>query len=677
MCGIAGVIDLRGQREIEPHVVMRMAAAITHRGPDEDGFLFERGIGLANRRLSIVGLHDGRQPIFNEDKSVVVVFNGELFDYPEKKADLESRGHVFRTSCDTELLVHLWEEYGEGMLTHLRGQYGFALYDFDKRTLIFARDRVGICPLHWARRGDYFYFGSEIKAILASGKVRPEADPAGIDSIMTFFGMPSRRTAFEGISSILPGHFLKIQFRNPGELADITEGQYWDLDFPDAGSEYDPANPQQLVDEFRSVFERAVEIRLRADVPVVGYLSGGIDSAAVVATASKIRGAAVPSFTIKIDSPKFDETDQAMMAARTIGCRPTIVKCDAQMIAGAYPELVRAADSPVVDTACAALYRLAGEVHRQGYKVALTGEGSDEALAGYPWFKINRLMRLADMGRFRPSNLIRRAVLGMANPNVSWNVLPRIHAAVGGPHAQADLYSLIGLSRQRFYRQDMFERLDGHIAFDDLVLNKERMQHWAPLNQSLYLGYKTILPGLLINQKGDRPAMANSVETRYPFLDEEFVAFAAKIHPRWKLRGLLRDKHILREFAKGLLPAEIANRPKAMFRAPFAESFFDNPPAYVNQLLSRESLQKSSFFDVDQVEYFRANYKRFWAPGKRLVLEMGLTAVMATQLWRHLYLGGGLCELPTWSAPEIAPTAEPFVAENRIASLAQPQRMGA
>lgn len=222
MCGIAGIVDLTGRREVSPLLLERMAAAIIHRGPDEDGFLYRPGLGLASRRLSIVGLADGRQPIFNEDKSVVVVFNGELFDYIEKKKDLESRGHVFKTSCDTEVLVHLWEEHGEAMLPMLRGQFAFALYDFNKRVLILARDRIGICPLHWARRGDWIYFGSEIKAILASGQVAAEVDPRGIDHIFMMFAMPTRRTAFKDISAVYPASYLKIDF-SAGETASVTE----------------------------------------------------------------------------------------------------------------------------------------------------------------------------------------------------------------------------------------------------------------------------------------------------------------------------------------------------------------------------------------------------------------------------------------------------------------------
>ncbi|MFO0947671.1 MAG: asparagine synthase C-terminal domain-containing protein [Planctomycetota bacterium] len=341
-----------------------------------------------------------------------------------------------------------------------------------------------------------------------------------------------------------------------------------------------------------------------------------------------------------------------MMAAKVVGSHPTIITCDSRVISEAYPKLVVASEAPVMDTSCAALYCLAAEVRRQGYKVALTGEGADEALAGYPWFKTNRLMRLLDVGSFKPSNALRRAYLKLTAPHIPYSNVEKIQAMIGGPHACADLYGLVSLSRSRFYTRPMFESIGGHIAYEDLDLNLDRLRRWHPLNQSLYLGYKTMLPGLLMNHKGDRPAMHNSVETRYPFLDEEFVAFCAKLHPTWKLHGLRRDKHVLRLLAGEWLPKEISSRPKAMFRAPFANTFFEHPPGFVDQLLSEESLRHTGYFDPARVKAFRDTYQQFrWGSGKRLTLEMGLTGVMATQLWHHTFLGGGLCDLPTWKAP--------------------------
>jgi asparagine synthase (glutamine-hydrolysing) len=312
MCGIAGVLDLKGVSEPDRALVGRMATALRHRGPDGVGYLMAPGIGMGNRRLAIVGVTNGQQPIFNETGSVGVIANGELFDYPELKAELRAKGHVFSSDSDTELIVHLYEEHGEALFEHLKGQFAFVLVDFARGLVLLARDRAGICPLHWSRQGDRLYFGSEIKALFASGAVRPAIDPRGLDHIFTFFAMGSQRTMFAGVQSLRPGHYLRIAFRNDGTASEIEQRCYWDLDFPDWGDEDDPADEDALVDEFEAVFSRAVEIRLRAEVPVVGYLSGGVDSAYVLATASRLRGKPLPSFTVRVPEAQFDETSLSM-----------------------------------------------------------------------------------------------------------------------------------------------------------------------------------------------------------------------------------------------------------------------------------------------------------------------------------------------------------------------------
>src|SRR6476620_2568735 len=586
MCGLAGIVDLKGRLEPDPSTVRRMIAALTHRGPDDEGVLFAPGIGAGHRRLSILGLTDGRQPIFNEDRTVAVVVNGELFDYPERKRELEARGHVFRTHSDSELIVHLYEEHGEDLFPHLKGQFAFVLFDFARRIVLLARDRVGICPLFWSRQGDNVYFGSEIKALLASGAVAPAADVRGLDHLFTFFALGTRRTLFEGVQAILPGHYLKIEFSAGGSAAEPIERRYWDFDFPDWGDEQDAADPSALIDEFEATFQRAVEIRLRADVPVVGYLSGGVDSAYVLATAAKVRGTPIPSFTIKVPDPELDEEANAAVTARAVGGAATMVEAGPNVIAETYAALIGAAEAPVLDTSCAALLALSREVHAQGFKAVLTGEGADEGFAGYVWFKIREAARTLDIGdSFRPSTGISRIARKFAAPTLSFGELVRIDDMIAGPHAQSILYNLVATSRTRYYSEGLKERLGDFVAYQDLVLDLPRLRRWHPLNRSLYLGYKVLLAGLLMTQKGDRVAMANSVETRYPFLDEDVIAFASRIHPRWKLHGFLRDKYLLRRAAERLLPEEVAWRRKAMFRAPLAESFLAHPPSFGRDLI--------------------------------------------------------------------------------------------
>jgi asparagine synthase (glutamine-hydrolysing) len=663
MCGIAGAVNLHGTRSIPSALLHRMADALFHRGPDEDGYLEQPGVSLASRRLSIVGLADGRQPISNEDGTISVVYNGELFDYPERRRELEGRGHHFATHCDTEMIPHLWEEHGEGMLEHLRGQFALALWDRRQHKLIVARDRFGICPLYWTRQSwdgdDWLLFASEIKGLLASGMVDARPEPRGIDNAFTFFGLPGTVTCFAGINALLPGRYLHLQLdpsRDNGPPASIGERTYWEIDFPDRGDEDPGDDPQRVVDGLEQVLLGAVERRLRADVPVVSYLSGGVDSTMVVALASHIRGQSIPSFTIRIPERHLDETSEATLAARHIGTDPILVNCGPQEILETYPRLIQAAEGPVIDTSCAALLLLAQEVHAHGYKVALTGEGSDEWLAGYPWYKIHRVLGLLDVIPGLPiSRFVRRAYLRLSGaPRFPWANTLRNREAVGGDNAWLDLYGMVTLAKWRFYSPAMRETLGDYLAYSDLGLNVERMRRWHPLNRGLCLAGRIHLPGLLLNGKGDRVAMHSSVETRYPFLDEEVFAYLAKLHPRWKLRRLT-DKYVLRKLAERWLPKQIAWRSKAMFRAPFDSFHSDSRPAYVDQLLSEDALLKTGYFDAQAVTHWRQAYRTLRAGShQRSSIEMGLVAVLSTQLWHHTYIDSSLADLSNCERQPVA-----------------------
>jgi asparagine synthase (glutamine-hydrolysing) len=663
MCGIAGIVDLAARRRVPAGVVPAMAEAIIHRGPDEDGFLEQPGLALVSRRLSIVGLADGRQPITNEDGSVVVVFNGELFDYPEARAELEKRGHVFRTHCDTELIPHLWEDYQEGMFSYLRGQFALALWDQRHERLILARDRFGVCPLYWTRQGDWLLFASEVKALLASGLVPARPDRRGIDHIFTFFALPGPVTCFEGVQSLLPGHYLQVQpgrpDGRPAAARPVRDRVYWEVDFPDEGDEESGQDPQYLSEEFEGVLLRAVKRRLLADVPVVAYLSGGVDSSTVVALASHLRREPIPTFTIRIKAPGFDETARAALTAGHVGTKPVVVDCGPAEMLGAYPELIRAAEGPVVEPATAALLLLARTVHAHGYKVALTGEGADEWLAGYPWYKVHKLINLLDVVPGLPlSQWGRRAYLWLTGaPRRSWALIRRHQRALGGHNAWLDLYSMMGMARLRFYGRAMHEALGDCCPYEDLELNAPRMRRWHPLHRALYVGARVMLPGLLLHARGDRVAMHSSVETRYPFLDEEVFAFLARLHPSWKLHGF-RDKHLLRLVAERWLPPAIARRPKAIFRAPFNSFHLEVSSPLADQLLSAESLRKTGYFDPAAVQSWRQAFtgvrlRRM----QRMSVEMGLAGVLTTQLWHHTFIDGSLADLPS-----LAPAGRPGAA---------------
>ena len=651
MCGIAGIIGLSNQQTVPAGIIQRMAGALVHRGPDEEGYLERPGIALGMRRLSIVGLADGQQPMSNEERNVFVVFNGELFDHVERRAELESRGHRLHTHCDTEIIPHLYEDHQEGVFERLRGQFAIALWDERKRRLLLGRDRFGIAPLYWSRQGDWLLFASEIKGLLASGMVPSRPDRRGLDHVFTFAALPGPVTCFEGVQLLRAGHFLEItQSRDGTAGSEIKERAYWEMNFPDAGDEESPGDPKRLVDEFEQVLLQAVDERLRADVPVGAYLSGGVDSSMIVALSCHLKGPTINTYTIRVDSPELDELSAATLTARHVGTKPPIVQdFRASDALENYPALIHAAEAPVIDTSCAALLQLARKVHSCGQKVVLTGEGADEWLLGYPWYKLHKIIGAMNALPGLPiADLARRGFLRLSKvPHFSPDWRRGVEESIGGPNAWVDAYGLIAISKLRFYSESMREVMTQSNPWADLQFPIERARRWHPLNRGIWVAGRVTLAGHLLQAKGDRIAMHSSVEVRYPFLDEDVFDFIAKLHPSWKLRGF-RDKHLLRLLAERWVPKSIARRHKVIFRAPLDSFHIDPEPPYVRQLLSEESLRRTGYFDVKEVRHWSRAFRQMRAGSMpRLSVELGLAAVVATQLWHHQFMGGGLADLPT------------------------------
>lgn len=626
-----------------------MAKSLIHRGPDQDGFYFEQGIGLASRRLSIVGVEDGRQPVQNEDKSVTAVYNGECFDHVEVREALIKKGHRFRTRTDSEILVHLWEEYGESFVDHLKGQFAFCLWDKKKQVMVLARDRFGIAPLHWALTDNWFLFGSEIKAILSSGMIQPKADLKGLDNVFTFFCTPGQRTAFQGIQSVKPGHLLRIDLKaaNPR----VCERQYWDFDFPDHQDHRPVQDGQRLIEELEARLQESVRLRLRADVPVAAYLSGGVDSSLINSLVREVSPDRYSTFTARVNQGP-SEADLAAAFAKQLGSEHHDVNCDASALSTIFPEVIKAADAPIADPNAGSLFQLSKAVSDANYKVVLTGEGADEAFAGYFWYKLRFLLGRFDTKYFRPYQWLARFCYRRAYKKAPHGEFDRINQVTGGYHAHVMAYHCTSVTRWRILNDDTLNIVQTEPAYDQLGIDVNKVRRWHPLNQSLYFGYKTMLPGLLLNPRGDRPAMANSVEVRYPFLDENLIDFCSGLHPSMKLRGIGRDKYLLRRMAQKRLPSSIQRRRKKMFRAPFAATFLNNPPAYVGQLLNAESIKKANYFSVADVNnLYGMLQKNKLSRAVRLFGEMAMCVVLGTQLWHHLYIDDSLCELAPWSPP--------------------------
>lgn len=647
MCGIVGALDLLGQRAFPEEQLARMAGSLRHRGPD-DGFSWsEPGVSLATRRLALLDEEGGRQPLSDGSGRVWASVNGELFNHRELRADLLARGHRLRTRCDTELWPALYLEAGEEVFERARGQFAAALWDRERRLLLLGRDRVGICPLYWTRAEGWLLWASEIKALLASGLVRPEADREGIDHVFTLFAAGTRRTCFKGIEALWPGHFLRV------EGGRLRQRRYWDLDFPDQGQER-RAPVERLEEEVAGCLERAVARRLDADVPVASYLSGGLDSTLLLGLASRAPGGQREAFTVGMEGTGPDERPRTERTARLLGARLHTLVPTGREIVEALPGVVEAAEGPVMDTANACLLLLSREVRRRGFKAVLTGEGADEAMGGYVWHRTHRLLRgLEALHPALPRGL-RRYVGGLVAPGTPEPSFEEHFR--GNRPALLDVYEPLSRARWQLYSPEMAAQAREAQPWAGLDIDVARMERWHPLNRSLYVEYKLMLPGHLLVGKGDRVAMRSSVEARYPFLDEDFVALSSALDPEVKLRGM-KEKWLLRRVARRLLPPSLAGLPKSMFKAsPLCE--LSPLPRWVDQLVSPESLRATGYFSPEKIRAAQILQRRHppFAPS-RFVLDGTYTAAVMTQLWHHLFLGGTLCELPRWTPPEAPASA--------------------
>lgn len=640
MCGIFGAVDLEGARRFPAERLTAMGDAIAHRGPDDHGTHDEPGLALGARRLALVDLAGGHQPVADASGRFVVVANGELFHHREERARLEGRGARFRTRCDTEVWAHAVALDGEDYLARARGQFAVAIWDAAERRLVLARDRFGICPLYTARADGWLLFASEIKALLASGMVRATLDPRAIDHVFACLCASPVRSAFEGVTPVPPGHRLAVR----AGAGQASLARFAGIEFPERGQERrarDARARDAIVDDLGRALEAAVARRLDADAPVATYLSGGVDSSLIVALAARLRPGNVTSFSVRLGPALgHDESDLAAETARALGVEHVVVPVDPARVAGLFRDVVLAAEVPVLDHADAALLALSREVRARGFKATLTGEGADEAFAGYPWVS---LLHRPGAGLFARAAA---AGLGVAIGGRSARL------AAGGAFGETGagrLYDLTSRVRAFLYAPAFRERLGDFTPAADHAWDEARIAGWHPLHRSLYADYECVLAGHLLADKGDRVAMASSVEPRFPYLDEDVVDLAASLDPSLKLRGG-QDKWVLRALAARLLPRDVARRQKHMFRAePVIHAA--GRPAWVDELLSEASLRATALFDPASVALALARRDSGRMSARASLLQGGLSGVVSTQLLSHLFCGGGLCSLPVWSPP--------------------------
>jgi asparagine synthase (glutamine-hydrolysing) len=595
MCGIAGVYNYTDGAFSESALEEGLSL-MTNRGPDGSGMYRDKEILLGHRRLAIIDLKTGDQPISNEDKSLWVICNGEIFNYIELRKELVKKGHRFSTTCDIEVLVHLYEDHGADFLSYLNGQFAMALWDTKAHKLILARDRFGICPLFYTLRGKSLIFSSTVKAMLPLiGK--PEIDLQGLYQVFTFWNTLAPKTVYKDIYQLRPGECI---IHEPGKQKSFI---YWDIAFPPSGS-HDITSRNEAEQGIREILDDAVSIRLRADVPVGAYLSGGLDSS-ILTTLVKGHTPFMETFSVSFADAAYDESAFQLAMGESLGTRHHVTKVSPGDIAEIFPQVIWNTETPILRTAPAPMYMLSKLTRSHGIKVVLTGEGSDELFGGYDIFKeakIRRFWSRNPSSKLRPLLLFRLYPYSPVQMKRSGGLLISFYRTDLG---MTDHFGYSHLPTWRntssildFIREDLRDSLKDYDPVDDLKMElSPDFPSWHPLNQAQYLEMKLLLAGYLLCSQGERMAMANSVEGRYPFLDHRLAEFAARIHPSLKINGL-KEKYILKKAFMDKLPPEIFSRVKQPYSSPNKESFFMNgclKESYA-QYLQEEAVRDGGIF---------------------------------------------------------------------------------
>lgn len=636
MCGIAGFFGRPDGLEFGRVLLQRMIAAVSHRGPDERGIFVHHGTGLGHARLSIIDLATGRQPMANSERTIFLSFNGEIFNYVELRQELIARGHRFATQSDTEVILHLYEEMGPDCVKRFNGDFAFALWDSRCDRLMLARDRMGVRPLFYAQRGSSLVFASEIKALLEVPGISASLDPIALDQIFTLWFPLSPRTPFKQIYELPPAHVLIA------DSSGVAIRPYWHLEYPELGEEsLGGRTEDDVAEELRALLFDATRIRLRSDVTVGAYLSGGLDSAIIAAAIESIVPDRLRTFSVTFDSPEFDESDFQNEMIRALGTEHRSIQCRPHDIGSMFPAVIRHVECPILRTSPAPLFALSKLAHDQGCKVVLTGEGADEVLAGYDIFKEAKLRRFCARqphSRLRPQ-LFRRLYPYL--PALQGQSQKYLQSFFGSGLAEIHdpLFSHLPrfgttMGTKIFFSDDLRREVQGYDALAELRSRlPAEFSRWDPLSQAQYLETAYLLPSFILSSQGDRVAMAHAVESRFPFLDHRVVEFAARIPPKLKIRGL-REKHILRRATQQMLPPRIGNRSKQPYRAPDSQSFFAPPaPNYVSSMLSPAAIAEVGYFDGKAVA--RLTQKCQSQPVVGFRDNMAFVGVLSAQMWHR------------------------------------------
>jgi asparagine synthase (glutamine-hydrolysing) len=583
---------MQGSEPVCPGTIDAMMRALAHRGPDDSGKFIDDGIGLGFRRLSIIDLVTGNQPIANEDNDVFLVCNGEIFNYRPLREELIAKGHRFRTRTDVETLIHLYEEYGDDFLAKVDGQFAFVLFDKTRRRLFAARDQFGVTPLFYTISGKNFIFASEIKAILTHPGIERRVDLTGLDQVLSLPGLVSPRTMFAGIASLPPGHFMVVDRQG------IKTASYWDLSFPPVDETIDGCAPDSYREELEHCLVESVKNRLQADVPVGAYLSGGLDSSLVTSIMTANASGPVQSFSITFGDSLIDERKYQRLVADGLGCSHREIELGLEEIESRLRRVVWHAECPVKETYDTASIVLSAAAREHGVPVVLSGEGADELFAGYVGYRYDAFRR--QRGAQAPIDA-REAKLR----NSLWGD-ETVFYEKDLTRIEADKLAIYSSALRAQYRD--FDFTNWRIVDGDKLHNRH------PVHQRSYLDMKLRLGDHLVGDHGDRMLLANGVEGRYPFLDLELAELACRMPHDLKLRGY-REKYILKEVARTYIPQSIVEREKYGFNAPGSPYLLNCGIDWVEDMLSPETIRRQGYFDPEAVAALKQRYSE---PGFRL-----------------------------------------------------------
>jgi len=634
MCGVAGIIDYRGKPDRIP-AVTEMLRSFNYRGPDESGIYHSPVATLGNVRLSIIDLATGQQPLSDISGRYWIVFNGEIFNYIELREDLEKKGLKLKTQSDTEVLVNLFALYGEKCLSLLNGQFAVAIWDKKDEKLFIARDRVGIRPLFYTVSNGAFYFASEIKALFSNKEVKRELNPENLAQIYTFWTAITPATAFSDISELSPGHYLT--FGREG----LTLRKFWELSFNNNNS---GLTLSDALERFNELFTNAVRIRLRADVEVAAYLSGGIDSSTTVAYVKDIEPGVLNTFSIGFEDKDFDESKYQLEAVKYLNTNHRAISCTSKDIAEAFPRVVWHSETPLTRTAPTPMLILSKLVRDNNIKVVITGEGSDEILAGYDIFREALIRRF---WASQPSSALRPTLLKRIYPDIPHlrNASPNILKMFFGYRLEDTanpLYShLLRWNNSNHIKKHFSDAIRESVKCYDPLSDlagslPDSFMEWSPLARAQWLETTVFMSGYLLSAQGDRMAMANSVEGRYPFLDYRVIEYSSSLPDKLKLNGL-NEKYLLKKLMTGRIPESIVKRPKQPYRAPISSVFIGNErPDYVDEMLSEKMTRLAGIFSPDSVTALLAKVERTGTASE--MDNMTLAAVISTHLVHRQYI---------------------------------------